>query len=155
MSDFCLQENMSEYSLNKKIDDFKHWKISIREESGAPERPGLGTGGAGVGRWRGQGGGPEGPGGAPEGPGWGTGGAGITPHHGPSGPPIIITTVIAHKLLCRFTWSGGRDGRGVGWLFLMHSKKLSIQASLLQASCPAFFQDSFAVSMHGFCHEEI
>lgn len=73
---------------------------------------------------------------APEGPGWGT-------------------TVVADKLLYRFTWSGGRDGRGVGWLFLMHSKKLSIQASLLQASCFASVQHSFPFSMQGFCHEEI
>ena len=74
---------------------------------------------------------------------------------GRGGGLIRITTVVADKMLYRFTSSGGRDGRGVGWLFLMHSKKLSIQTSLLQASCPAFFQDSFAVSMHGFCHEKI
>lgn len=46
-------------------------------------------------------------------------------------------------------------GRGVGWLFLRHKKRLSMHFSFLQGSLRANLQHIFALKTQGFCEKRM
>ena len=49
------------------------------------------------------------------------------------------------------TFNGEGEGSGVGWFSTTHLMNLSMQASRLQASFPASFQQSSPFTLQGFC----
>ena len=68
----------------------------------------------------------------------------------------IILRCIRWLIISYFmvTCNGGREGRGVGWFSMTHLKKLSMQASFLQASFPDNFQQIMLFIMQGFYKEK-